>query len=225
MHQLTGKKKKITLYLIFLFLLSTISGKFIDNHSYYSTKISKIKVEGLSNYNNSKILNELKKILHKNILIIEKKKIQKIIDKYNIVEEYNIKKVYPSTISVNLKPTKFIARISNDSQLLVGNNGKLIEDKKNKETLPYIFGEFNSKEFLVFKKNVEQSKFTFAKFKTLYYFQSNRWDILTNDDVLIKLPQHNFLRSLNLAHKIISSDEFKNKNFIDLRMNNHLIIK
>ena len=174
MHQLTSKKNKIALYLIFLLLLSTISGKFIDNQSYYSTKISKIKVEGLSNYNNSKILNELKKLLHKNILIIKKKEIQKIIDKYNIVEEYNIKKIYPSTISVNLKPTKFVARISNDSQLLVGNNGKLIEDKKNQETLPYIFGEFNSKEFLVFKKNVEQSKFSFTKFKTLYYFQSNR---------------------------------------------------
>lgn len=225
MHQLTSKKNKIALYLIFLLLLSTISGKFIDNQSYYSTKISKIKVEGLSNYNNSKILNELKKLLHKNILIIKKKEIQKIIDKYNIVEEYNIKKIYPSTISVNLKPTKFVARISNDSQLLVGNNGKLIEDKKNQETLPYIFGEFNSKEFLVFKKNVEQSKFSFTKFKTLYYFQSNRWDILTNDNVLIKLPRNNFLRSLNLAHKIISSDELKNKNFIDLRMNNHLIIK
>ena len=225
MHRLTSKKNKIALYLIFLLLLSTISGKFIDNQSYYSTKISKIKVEGLSNYNNSKILNELKKLLHKNILIIKKKEIQKIIDKYNIVEEYNIKKIYPSTISVNLKPTKFVARISNDSQLLVGNNGKLIEDKKNQETLPYIFGEFNSKEFLVFKKNVEQSKFSFTKFKTLYYFQSNRWDILTNDNVLIKLPRNNFLRSLNLAHKIISSDELKNKNFIDLRMNNHLIIK
>ena len=225
MHQLTSKKNKIALYLIFLLLLSTISGKFVDNQDYYSTKISKIKVEGLSNYNNSKILNELKKLLHKNILIIKKKEIQKIIDKYNIVEEYNIKKIYPSTISVNLKPTKFIARISNDGQLLVGNNGKLIEDKKNQETLPYIFGEFNSKEFLVFKKNVEQSKFSFTKFKTLYYFQSNRWDILTNDNVLIKLPRNNFLRSLNLAHKIISSDELKNKNFIDLRMNNHLIIK
>jgi cell division protein FtsQ len=225
MHQLTSKKNKIALYLIFLLLLSTISGKFVDNQGYYSTKISKIKVEGLSNYNNSKILNELKKLLHKNILIIKKKEIQKIIDKYNIVEEYNIKKIYPSTISVNLKPTKFIARISNDGQLLVGNNGKLIEDKKNQETLPYIFGEFNSKEFLVFKKNVEQSKFSFTKFKTLYYFQSNRWDILTNDNVLIKLPRNNFLRSLNLAHKIISSDELKNKNFIDLRMNNHLIIK
>ena len=70
-----------------------------------------------------------------------------------------------------------------------------------------------------------QSKFTFTEFKTLYFFPSNRWDVLTNDDILIKLPQNNLSKSLNLAYKIISSDDFKNKTLIDLRMNNHLIIK
>ena len=87
--------------------------------------------------------------------------------------------------------------------------------------MPYIFGEFNSKNFLNFKKNIAQSKFTFTEFKTLYFFPSNRWDILTNNDILIKLPQNNISKSLNLAYKIINSNDFKNKNLIDLRVNNH----
>ena len=91
--------------------------------------------------------------------------------------------------------------------------------------MPYIFGEFNSQDFLNFKKNIAQSKFTFEKFKILYFFPSNRWDILTNDDILIKLSHDNLSESLNLAYKIISSNDFKNKNLIDLRMDNHLIIK
>ena len=70
-----------------------------------------------------------------------------------------------------------------------------------------------------------KSKFTFEKFKTLYFFPSNRWDILTNDNILIKLPRDNIAESLNLAFKIITSNDFKNTNLIDLRMNNHLIIK
>ena len=49
-----------------------------------------------------------------------------------------------------------------------------------------------------------QSKFTFTEFKTLYFFPSNRWDILTNDDILIKLPQDNISKSLNLAYKIMN---------------------
>ena len=222
MHQSTDKKNKIIIYLIFLFILSTINGKFTVSQNNYS---STINIQGLSNSENTKILNELNNLFYKNILFINKKVISNIISKYNIIEEYNIKRIYPSTINIKIKPTKYLARTSNDNQLLVGANGKLIKDKKNTEILPYIFGEFNSTNFLTFKKNIEQSKFIFTDFKTLYFFPSNRWDVLTNSDILIKLPQDNFLKSLNLAYKIISNNEFQNKNIIDLRVNNHLIIK
>ena len=59
----------------------------------------------------------------------------------------------------------------------------------------------------------------------LYFFPSNRWDILTYDNILIKLPQEDISKSLNLAHKIISSTDFNNKKLIDLRIKNHMIIK
>ena len=223
-HQLTDKKNKIIIYILFLFVLSTTTGNFVENQDSYSSKINQINIKGLSKADNLKILNDLNAFFYKNILLISKVEIQKVINKYNIIDEYNIKKIYPSTIRITIKPTKFVARLSNKDQL-VGANGKLIEDRENSETLPYIFGEFNSQSFLSFKKNIAQSKFTFTKFKTFYFFPSNRWDILTHDDILIKLPQDNIFESLNLAHKIINSNDFKNKNFIDLRMNNHLIIQ
>ena len=59
----------------------------------------------------------------------------------------------------------------------------------------------------------------------LYFFPSKRWDILTYDDILIKLPQDNISDSLNLAYKIVNSNEFTNKDLIDLRVKNNLIIK
>jgi len=224
MHQSTDKKNKVIIYLLFLFILSTTSGKFVENENSYSSTINQINIKGLSSTENSKIFNELNNLFYKNILLIGKEEIQSVINKYNIIEEYSIKKIYPSTININIKPTKFVARLSNN-QKLVGENGKLIEDKENTEVLPYIFGEFNSQIFLHFKKNIKQSKFIFTKFKTLYFFPSNRWDILTNDNILIKLPQDNFSESLSLAYKIINSNDFKNKNIIDLRVKNNLIIK
>ena len=224
MHQLIDKKNKITIYLLFLFILSTTSGKFLENRNSYSFTINEININGLSKISNSKIYNELNNLFYKNILLIGKEEIQSVINKYNIIEEYSIKKIYPSTININIKPTKFVARLSSNHKL-VGENGKLIEDKENTEVLPYIFGEFNSQIFLHFKKNIKQSKFIFTKFKTLYFFPSNRWDILTNDNILIKLPQDNFSESLSLAYKIINSNDFKNKNIIDLRVKNNLIIK
>ena len=225
MHLLIGKRNKVIFYLLLLFILSTTSTKFTKNSNSYSYTINQINIEGLSSIDNSKIFDQLNNLLYKNILLVRQEEILKVINNYNIIEEYNIKKIYPSTINISIKPTKFIARLSSNDQLLVGANGKLIEDKENSEMLPYIFGKFNSKDFLFFKKNIDQSEFIFAKFKTLYFFPSNRWDILTNDNILIKLPQHKFLAQLNLAYKMINSDEFKNKKLIDLRMNNTLIIK
>ena len=225
MHQSIDKKNKVIIYLVFLFILSTTTGKLLEQKKKFSLKIYNIKVLGSTIVKNLEIQNELNSILYQNILFLGKSEINKIINKHNIIEEYNIKKIYPSTININIKQTKIVAKLSNNDELLVGSNGKIFEDKKNNEILPYIFGEFNSKEFLTFKKDIDQSKFIFAELKTLYFFPSNRWDILTYDDILIKLPKDDMLKSLNLAFKIINNNDFENKNLIDLRLNNHLIIK
>ena len=224
MHQSTGKKNKIIVYLILLFILSTTNGKFAGSQNNYSSIDYKINIEGLSNIQNLKISNELSNLFYKDIYFMDKKEINNIMNKYNFIEEYSIKRIYPSTINVKIKPTKYLARSSNDNKLLVGANGKLIKNEENNEILPYIFGEFNSTDFLDLKKNIEQSKFTFKELKTLYFFQSNRWDILTNNDILIKLPLNNSLELLNLAYKIINNDIIEKK-IIDLRVKNNLIIK
>ena len=224
MHQLIDKKRRILLYLLLLFILSTTNIKLNESPNIYFSKVNQINIEGLSKVYNTKIYNELDNLFYKNILLVDKEEIQKVMSKYNIVEEYNIKKIYPSTIDINIKPTKFVARLSSNDQL-VGANGKLIDDEENKDVLPYIFGEFKSKDFLKLKKNITKSRFAFNKFKMLYFFPSNRWDILTYDNILIKLPKDNISKSLNLAYKVISNNDFQNKNLIDLRINNNLIVK
>ena len=49
MHQLIDKKNKIIIYLLLLFILSTTSGKFLENQNSYSSTINQINIEGLSN--------------------------------------------------------------------------------------------------------------------------------------------------------------------------------
>ena len=225
MHQSINKKNKIIIYLIWFFILSTTSGKFAVSQNNYSPIDNNIKIEGLSDIENSKISNEISNLLYRNVFFMKKKEINKVMNKYNIIEEYNIKRIYPSTIKVIIKPTKYLARVSNEDQLLVGANGKLIKAEDNVEKLPYIFGEFNSKDFLIIKKSIDHSKFTFNELKTLFFFKSNRWDILTNNDILIKLPLKNSLKSLNLAYKIISNGDFEKSKIIDLRIKNRLILK
>ena len=223
MHQSTDKKNKIIIYLLFLFILSTSSAKFINDQNALSSSVSKINITGLSERKNLEILNNLNNILYKSIFVISKYEIKKILEKHNIIQEFSIKKIYPSTLKIEIKPTKFIARVSNNGQYLVGANGKLIEDRNNSELLPYIFGEFNSQHFLSFKQNIEKSIFSFSNLKTLYFFPSGRWDILTDNDILIMLPQEHLVASLNLSKKLIDNDNFKDNKFIDLRVKNHLV--
>ena len=225
MRQSKGKKNKIIIYLLFLFILSTTNAKFINYQNTLSSSVSKINITGLSERKNLEISNNLNNFLYESIFIISKDEIKKILEKHNIIQEFNIKKIYPSTLNIEIKPTKFIARVFNNGQYLVGANGKLIEDKNNNELLPYIFGEFNSLDFLSFKQNIEKSIFSFSNLKTLYFFPSGRWDILTNNDILIKLPQEHIVASLNLSKKLIDNDNFKDNKFIDLRVKNHLVIK
>ena len=225
MLQLIDKKNKIIIYLFLLFVLSTTSGKFAESQNSFFSKINQINIDGLSDNDKEEVFNELYYLLYKNILLVEKDEIKKVLSNFNIIQEYNIKKIYPSTININIKPTRFIARLSNNDQSLVGANGKLIKGKKSNKLLPYIFGEYNSKKFLFLKKNIDQSAFSFTELKTLYFFPSNRWDILTNDGTLIKLPEGNFLESLNLAYKIINKIDFDNKKLIDLRVKNHLVLE
>jgi cell division protein FtsQ len=225
MRQLIGKKNKIIIYLLFLFILSTTSAKFINDQKALSSSVNKINITGLSEKKNLEILSNLNNFLYESIFVISKNEIKKILEKNNIIQEFSIKKIYPSTLNIEIKPTKFIARVSNNGQYLVGANGKLIEDKNNNELLPYIFGEFNSLDFLSFKQNIEKSIFSFSNLKTLYFFPSGRWDILTDSDILIKLPQEHIVASLNLSKKLIDNDNFKDNKFIDLRVKNHLVIK
>ena len=210
MHQSKGKKNKIIIYLLFLFILSTTSAKFINDQNTLSSSVSKINTTGLSERKNLEISNNLNNFLYESIFVISKDE---------------IKKIYPSTLNIEIKPTKFIARVFNNGQYLVGANGKLIEDKNNNEVLPYIFGEFNSLDFLSFKQNIEKSIFSFSNLKELSFFRSGRWDILTDRNILIKLPQEHIVASLNLSKKLIDNNNFKNNKFIDLRVKNHLVIK
>ena len=224
MHQLIGKKKSLILYFFFLVALSTTTNKTL-----YKTEnlfqIDNINITGIPLDNIEGLNDELYKTIEKNIFFLKKEVLKNSISEFNIVEKYSVKKIYPRELNINIKPTKFIAKISNKDDVLVGSNGKLISNKDFKKKLPSIFGKFNSNKFLELKIHLERSGFNFEDLKSLIYFSSGRCDILTNDNVLIKLPNKKIYESLHLAKKILNNDNFKMNKFIDLRISNQIIVK
>ena len=130
-------------------------------------------------------------------------------------------------LKVYIKRTNFLAVTNqNNKKFYIGSNGKLIpiENVKNfNQKLPFVFSKDNYKNFVILKKIIDQSKFKFEEIESFYYFPSNRWDIKTKSGLLIKLPNKDFLESLNLAYLIKSNSEFKDNKIIDLRMSNYII--
>ena len=212
------------MYFFFLVALSTTTNKAL-----YKTEnlfqIDNINITGIPLDNIEGLNDELYKTIEKNIFFLKKEVLKNSISEFNIVEKYSVKKIYPRELNINIKPTKFIAKISNKDDVLVGSNGKLISNKDFKKKLPSIFGKFNSNKFLELKIHLERSGFNFEDLKSLIYFSSGRWDILTNDNVLIKLPNKKIYESLHLAKKILNDDNFKMNKFIDLRISNQIIVK
>ena len=224
MHQLIDKKNRIALYLILLVVLSTTSNKTLQKNYNHSKINITIDVHGLSSNNNLLIKDQINNLLYKNIFFINKDSFYEIMSQYNLIESYNIKKIYPTNIKIQIKPTKFIAKIKNNEEFLIGSNGKLISNEYTSKPLPTLFGKFNSKNFLELKKKIDISKFEFTDLRAIFFFQSMRWDLETRDNILIKLPKKNLSNALKIAYKIINDQKFKDIQIIDLRIYNQVII-
>ena len=93
-----------------------------------------------------------------------------------------------------------------------------------KGRLPYIFGKPDILEFLKFKNIIDSSKISYDRIKNIYFFNSKRWDIELNSNVLIKLSKNNPSLSLNTAFTILDHKNFNNAKIIDLRVNDQIII-
>ena len=156
---------------------------------------------------------------------LTKKKISKIIYSNKIIEKFNIVKIYPSTLNIEIEKTKFLAITKkNNIDYLVASNRNLIEIKDHNLELPYIFGDIDVNNFLSFKEIIDISNFEFNEIKNLYYFKSNRWDIVTKDGLLLKMPSNLTLKKMNFIFEIIKKDNFSDLKIIDFRQNNMMVI-
>ena len=225
MLQRIDKKKKLFTYLFFLLLLTTINNLSLINSEYLNLKINQIKVSGLNNENNLKITEEFNRLVNKkNLFFINKDYFVNILEKNNLIHSFEVRKIYPNSIEVKIKKTKFLAITNyNKKKFFIGSNGKLINFEFLDKNFPFVFGKINIEDFIKFTKIIAKSKFNFEEISELYFFPSGRWDIKNNKGILIKLPETNLSKALNLAYHITINETFKSDKVIDLRIYNHVI--
>jgi len=219
------KRNKRIFFLLFLFLIfSTISNKYVNKSKFLS--LDEINVNGLNKIYNLKISKELEDIKLRNLFLLDKNLIDKVLEPYNIIENYFVFKHYPSSINIKLNQTNFLAFTKkNDKKFYIGSNGKLIEEMDENKNLPQLFGNFEMIEFLKLKEIIDDSNFDYFKIKNIFFFKSKRWDIELKDGVFIRLPIEYSTETLNFIDEIIKDKNFKDKKYIDIRQKSQVITK
>ena len=220
---LQRKSNKIIFYFFLLFFVSSINNFKLNQLKF--EKIKKINISGLEYSDKKIIFDQIKKLYLENIYSLNKDELKKIFSSNTIVEKYEIFKIYPSTLLINIQKTNFLAKINYDKKVfLVGSNGKLSKEKLSNLKLPYIFGKPNIEEFLNFKRIIDESKISYNQIKNIYYFQSGRWDLELENNNLVKLPKENIIDSLNNYFEFIKYNNFLDNKIVDMRIDSQIII-
>ena len=217
------KSKKILIYFSLLLILGSINNIALDKIKL--SKISNIEILGLGKENNNFLLENIKNLELENIFIINKNKLHNVIDSNSLVEKYDIFKVYPSSLYINIEKTKFLARLNHEGiNYIVGSNGRLLENRISNENLPFIFGKPELNEFSKFKKIIDTSQFDYKKIRNFYYFATGRWDLELNDNTIIRLPEKNVDQTLKLVFELLNDENLVEKKVIDARIENQIIL-
>ena len=215
--------KKIFFYIFLIIFLSTLNNKFFSEIKLKT--IDKITIKGLEGKEKRELLNNLKLLDLNNIFFLDKFELTKKLEANKLIENYTVFKKYPSSLEIRINKTKFLANVIKDGKFFVlCSNGKLIETFDKNNNLPNIFGNYNKDSFFSLLKSLEKSNFELFKIKNLYFYKSGRWDIETNDNMIVKLPKKNLETSLNLTFHLMSNSKFKNIKILDLRQDKQVII-
>tara|TARA_B100001057_G_scaffold498915_1_gene607630 strand:- start:329 stop:985 length:657 start_codon:yes stop_codon:yes gene_type:complete len=217
-------KKQTIIALALLILLTTITFQ-------QKIEISKFNIKRINIENNS-ILNEkdIKKLLtpiyEKNLILLNSSEIEKALMQSSYIDSYKIKKKYPETLNIKIFEKKPIAILVNKNQkFYLSEKIDLIKFKNltNYQNLPYVIG--NKDKFKIFYNNLKKINFPLNLVKKYILYDSDRWDLETIDQKLIKLPSQNYMKSIENYLNLKEDNNFKKYKVFDYRINKQLILK
>ena len=217
------KKRSIIAFILFI-LLTTITSKQEIIISKFNIK--EIKIENNLLLKTEDIIKSLKPIYNKNLVNLNYREIEEKLSKKTFIESFNIKKKYPNTLQIKIVEKKPIAILQNKKKkYFLSEKLDLIEfnNSKKYQNLPFILGE--EKKFKIFYNNLNEINFPLEIINKYTLYESNRWDIETINQKIIKLPVNNYVNSLKNYLNLRTKKNFENYKVFDYRIENQLILK
>ena len=116
------KNKKIIVYFFLFILIGSINNK--NTQDFKIKNIDQILVSGLSDKKNIELKKNLDFLRFDNLFFLRKERMIEIINSNNLVENYLVQKIYPSTLEIMIDKTNFLANFNKEGNyFLIGSNG------------------------------------------------------------------------------------------------------
>ena len=217
-------KKRLLIALFLLILFTTINSQQRFIISYFDLKT--IEIENNLLLKDSDIKNLLISFYNKNLVLLNNDEVKKALMQNSLIESFNIKKKYPNTLKVKIFEKKPIAVLfDKKNQFYLSEKIDLIEFRNlpNYQTLPYVLG--NKDDFKIFYNNLKKINFPLNVVKKYTLYETDRWDIETKDNQVIKLPSKNYLKNLKNFLDLKSKNDFGKYKLFDYRISKQLILR
>tara|TARA_Y100000591_G_scaffold329719_1_gene358933 strand:- start:388 stop:1047 length:660 start_codon:yes stop_codon:yes gene_type:complete len=218
-------RKKIFFAFFLLILLSTYNIKLSTGPESRFT-IKKIYIENNSILDEKKLKEKLSFLYETNLFFLKTRNLKTKLQEIEFIDSYEIKKIYPDKIKIKIFEKEPIAILQyKKKKEYFTNKGDAIKFTKLKKfsNLPLVFGEV--KNFKIFYNSLKNIDFPIEEIKIFYFFESQRWDLVTNYNQTIKLPIKDYEKSLKNYLNIKEKENFKKYKTFDYRINDQLILK
>ena len=217
-------KKSLFGLIVLFILLTTYTPKFefILNSDLY---IQKIEIENNSIVESDKIKKKLSFLYKENLFFLNLEEIEKNLKNETFIESFSIKKIYPNTLKIIIVEKKPIAILHyKKEKFYISSKGNLINfiDINIYNDLPTVFGD--GENFYSLYQDLQNIRFSLDKIKSYYFFESGRWDLVMQDDKVIKLPVEDYLYSLKNFMLSKTNSNFNKYKIFDYRIKDQLIL-
>jgi cell division protein FtsQ len=217
-------KKKLFISFILLILLTTIYP--LQKITIFDFSIKEIEIENNILLKDKEIKKLLLPIYNKNLILLNYSEIENAIMKNSFIDSFKVKKKYPNYLKIKVFEKKPIAILYDEKRkFYLSEKIELIEFKNldDYQNLPYVFG--NQLEFEILYNNLKKINFPLDFIKKYILFESNRWDLEIENGKIIKLPNSNYIKSVENYLEIRNKDSFQKFFIFDYRIKDQLILK
>ena len=217
------KKSPFGLIIVFVLFASYYpKNDFIKN---LNLNIKEIEIKNNLIIKTDKVKRKLDFLYDENLFLLKTDKIQEIFNKEEFIESFVVKKIYPNTLKLIIVEKKPIAILQNKKKKhYISDKGVLINfvEINRYNDLPIVFG--NGKNFYSLYLDLQSIKFPLETIKSFYFFESGRWDLIMQNDKIIKLPIKNYLSSLTNFMLSKTNNNFNVYKIFDYRIRDQLIL-